>query len=324
LLAWLLAGTNDLGGSSDTPATIYGYIKTCVKGYLDAGAKFVVVSRVLPRNDATFLALAGGTRTADLTALNALIATLPSDSLFASYPGQVVLAADITSTFNPTTDCVDGLHPNWLGAIKVGNSFAAGINQCVSQASLLTDGYLNADNLLLASRNPSLTGTAGTKSGTGPVTGNVADLWTVSENGGMAVACSKVTLNGAAAQRLVVSGTNSTLGRVVNFSAPINVSGAIGDQFEACVDFSLASGYQNLRYVVVNAATCSSPSASGLSVQYDGAGALSGTIRAPITAPLAATITTTTFQALLTFVNGTVAADVTWGRPYLRRVPAGQ
>lgn len=325
-LVCFLAGTNDLGGTSDTPATIYANIRTCVKGYLDGGAQYVVVSRVLPRNDASFLALAGGTRTADLTALNVLIAGLPNDStlLAAGYAGRVVIASDLTSSLNPTTECVDGLHPNYLGAVKLGQSFANGINQCVALTSLPTDGYLNADNILLAARNPALNGTAGTKSGTGPVTGSVADTWTASENGGMAVACSKVTLNSANAQRLVVSGTNSTANRVVNFSAAASVSGAIGDAFECCVDFSLAAGYQNLRNIVVNASTCATPNNGNMTVQMDGAGALSGTLRTAVGTPLAATISTITMQCYLAFNAGTVAADITWGRPYMRKVPAGQ
>jgi hypothetical protein len=56
----------------------------------------------------------------------------------------------------------------------------------------------------------------------------------------------------------------------------------------------------------------------------DGAGALSGTLRTPITAPLAGTDASTSFQAYLTFAAGAVAADVTFGRPYVRKVPAGQ
>ena len=51
--------------------------------------------------------------------------------------------------------------------------------------------------------------------GTAQPTGFVADGWAVSENGGMTVVCSKTTMNGAAAQRLVVSGTNSTANRIV-------------------------------------------------------------------------------------------------------------
>lgn len=314
-----LAGTNDVSGTSDPPATIYGNIRTCVKGYLDGGAAYVIVSRVLPRNDTAFTALTPA-RQGDLTTLNGMIANLPTDPALAAYAGRVKLATDITSTLILASETVDGLHPNWKGANRLGQSFADAMNTCIVTTSKLNDLYLDASNL---APNPALTGTAGGKSGTGPVTGNVADIWNVQENGGMAVACSKTTLNGAAAQEVVVSGTNSTTGRVVNFSVGVNVTGNVGDAIEACVDFQIAAGYQNLRSIVVNCATSSTPNSSAPTVM-DGGGALSGTLRSAIDTPLTAGITNTSLQAYLMFAAGAVAADIIWGRPYIRKVPTTQ
>jgi hypothetical protein len=325
-LVTFLAGTNDLAGSPDTPATIYGNILACVKGYLDGGAQYVVVSRVLPRNDATWLALSAGRR-GDLPILNGLIANLPTDPvlLAAGYAGRVKLATDLTSTLIPATDCVDNLHPNWLGAIKVGNAFADAMNTCINQASVLTDLYLDNSNLLVTtSKNPALTGIAGTKSGTTVPTGDVANTWTLTDNDTMNVVGSKTTLNGAEAQRFVVSGNVGTAGRLVNFQQPaVAYSGAAGDTVEACIDFSLAAGYQNLRSFYMACDTGSSPNSTSAFLM-DGAGAISGTMRTAVTTPLAGADTSTAIQNVLTFAVGAVAADITLSRPYLRKVPAGQ
>jgi hypothetical protein len=40
--------------------------------------------------------------------------------------------------------------------------------------------------------------------------------------------------------------------------------------------------------------------------------------------PLAAADTSNNLQLILLFAAGTIAADVTWSKPYLRKVPAGQ
>jgi lysophospholipase L1-like esterase len=317
-LVSLLAGTNDLTGSADTPAQIYANLKTCWKGYIDGGAKHVIAIKVLPRNDAAFLALSAG-RQADRVALNNLIGGFANDSDLALYAAKIHVV-DLESTFIPATDTIEGLHPHWLGANKIGFAVGDVANTLMQQNFLLNDLYLDSSNLLLAAKNPALTGTAGTL---GTATGQLADGWTHAENGGMTVVASKTTMNGAAAQRFVVSGTNSTANRIVNFSAPVTISGAIGDAFEAAIDFSLAAGSQNVRDIVVNHSTGATPNEGNQSFVMNGQGAMSGTLRTRCTGPLAATATTLTLQAMLVFDAGTVAADVTWGKPYLRKIPAG-
>ncbi|SHH05879.1 SGNH/GDSL hydrolase family protein [Bradyrhizobium erythrophlei] len=315
----LLAGTNDLGGTSDTPATIYGNLKTCWKAYIDGGAQHVIIATVMPRNDSVWTALTAARQT-DRVTLNNLISGYATDPDLANYKDKLHLVN--LESYNPATDSIEGLHPQWLGAIKVGKLFAAVANSLIDQTHTLNgDLYLDATNVL-SSKNPALTGTTGTMSGTAQPTGAVATGWSVSENGGMTVVCSKSTLNGAEAQRIVVSGTNSTVQRLVNFSAAVNVTGNIGDSFEACIDFSLAAGHQKIRDIVINHATASTPNSGNQSFNFDGAGAISGTLRSAVTAPLSAAITTITLQALLNFDVGTVGADITWGKPYLRKVPA--
>jgi len=236
----------------------------------------------------------------------------------------VKIAPSIESTFNPTTDCVDGLHPNYLGAVLLGNSFATAMNQCLPSGTF-TAGYLNADNILGA--NASLTGTggSGTSFSTGSVTGTFPTGWQVQENGGMTVVCTETTLNGFAALNIVVSGTNSTNGSVVNFVASANVTGNIGDSFEAAADFSLASGYANLRGQSITIGNQGqTTNTSTQAVNLDGAGAMSGTLRTAEVATLTSTITSINTQLLLTFAAGTVSANITWARPYARKIPTGQ
>ncbi|WP_165435409.1 SGNH/GDSL hydrolase family protein [Bradyrhizobium sp. Leo121] len=315
-----LAGTNDLGSTSDTPAAIYGNIRSCVKGYLDGGAQYVVVSRVLPRSDTTWTNL--GTqpqREADRKALNTLIEGLPGDPALSAYSRRVIVTPSLEATWNPATDTIEGLHPNYLGAIKLGNSFATALNS-ISDTSLFSDLYLDPSNALLAADNPQLAGTTGVLTG---ATGEVATGWTVSQNDTMTVAASKTTMGAAAAQRIQVSGTNATAGRVVNFSNPCQIAGAIGDSFEACIDFILAAGSKNLRGLTLGCGSTGLTPLPSSPPLYDGAPALNGTLRTPVIATLAAAVTSVTVQATLTFAAGTVAADVTWSRPYFRKVPAG-
>jgi lysophospholipase L1-like esterase len=317
----LLAGTNDLGGTSDTPATIYGNLKTCWKAYIDGGAQHVIIATVMPRNDSVWTALTTA-RQGDRVTLNNLISGYATDPDLANYKDKLHLVN--LESFNPATDSIEGLHPQWLGAIKIGNLIAAVANTLIDQTHTLNgDLYLDSSNLLSAN-NPQLTGTTGsmTSYASGSITGQVAAGWAVEENGGMTVVCSKSILNGANAQRLVVSGTNNAAQDLVNFKVAATVSGNVGDSYEVCIDFSLAAGHSKIRDIVVNHSTGATPNFGSQAYNMDGAGAISGTLRSAVTGPLTATITNITLQALLNFDAGTVAADITWGRPYLRKVPS--
>lgn len=303
----LLAGTNDLAGTSDTPATIAANLQTCIDAYIAGGAEYVVLCKVLPRNDATWM---GKTteRRADRVTLNALIAAKASSK---------VKIVDIESTFDPSTDCDDGLHPNWSGAIKLGEAFANVLNT-LTVAGDLTGLYLDSSNMLLAAGNPQLTGTAGGKSGT-LVTGNVATGWTAETNDStIAVACSKVAdFNGAEGQKISISGTNSTAGRVVNFRKSTTYSGVAGQKYEAWVQFELAAGHQNLRALSVTCDTANTTS-STVSVLFPTARGISGVLRTIVQTPLVGVDTANNMQCLATFAAGTVAADITWGKPFIR------
>lgn len=305
----LLAGTNDLSGTANTPAQIFADIRTCVEAYKAVGAKVINIC-VLPRNDATWTALSSG-RKADREILNNLIRAQTD-----------VKVVDLESTFDPTTMCVDGLHPNYLGAIPLGNAVGDVLNTLVTSSSVLT-GYDTSDNFLVtASENPTFTGTGGAKSGTPTPTGNVPNNWTVQHNDAFNVVSSITTLNGRPAVRLQVSGTNSTNGRIVNLTNAITYSGQAEEFYEIWWDFSLAANSQNLRAISTGTDTAATPSI-GFNLSYPTT-AISGVLRPPMTTALAGVDTALTIQATLTFLAGTVAADITWAAPYYRKVPTGQ
>jgi lysophospholipase L1-like esterase len=307
-----LAGTNDLTGlPTNTPALIAADIQTCIDAYVAAGAKVVIV-KVLPRNDATWLGLSAARRN-DRLVLNDLIAAKASAN---------VSVVDLESTFNPTTMCVDGLHPNYKGARVLGEGIASAALALIDTGSILPL-YSDASNMMVgANRNPEMTGTTGSKSV--GVTGTVPNLWAAESNdtANILVASSIVTLNGSNATRFVVSGTSSATGRLVNLRNATAYSGVAGEQYEAWIEFSLAAGAQNLRAIYVSNDCGQSPN-STQTVLMPG-DALSGVLRVPVMTPLAGADTSNNLQLILLFAAGTIAADVTWSKPYLRKVPAGQ
>lgn len=306
----LLAGTNDLSGSADTAAAIFANIRTCVNAYKAAGARVISVC-VLPRNDAVWDAAEETRR----LALNTLIR------------GQTdVRVVDVESTFNPTTMCDDGLHPNWRGAIHLGHAVGDQLNNWIAGDVLTL--YDQAGNFLVGSGdNPTFTGTTGTKTGTPVPTGNVPTGWIVEHNaagGGLNVASSIITLNGRPAVRLQVSGTCDINGRVVNLRNAVAYNGVAGEFWEMWWDFSLASGAQNVRHITATTDTAMVPTPSSTTILYPNDVAVAGVLRPPMNTALAGADTSVTIQGVLTLNAGTVAADITWAAPCYRKVPGGQ
>lgn len=308
-LVKLLIGTNDLASLSDTPAVIFARMRECIDAYKAAGAR-VMQHLITPRNDATWTALTTE-RKADMAALNALIAAQTD-----------VLVADATVGFDPDTDTYDGVHPNWSGSRKVAAAEMAALEPALSD-NALAHMYAAASNLG-SSLNPAMTGTAGT-AGTG-VTGQVATSWSSAMGGGMLATARKVTLAsgplaGLAAQEFEVSGTNSGAGNVCQLSQNVTTLGQIGDEFDLWAYFELDAGHQGVRGPAIVGDTCFSPTPSQL---LSGGEALSGLLRAPINAPLAAPDGSSAVLMRVYFEAGTVAAKFRWTARYLRKVPIDQ
>ena len=112
----LLAGTNDLAFSSQTPKQIYNNLRTMWMSYLDHGADDVVAVDVLPGNDQYWNSRDENNQ----LALNKLINNFASDPILAGYASRIRVVGNIG--FNPNVDTVDHLHPNALGASLIGNA----------------------------------------------------------------------------------------------------------------------------------------------------------------------------------------------------------
>ena len=143
----LLAGTNDLSSTSSTPQTIYGYLKTEWKAYLDAGASYVVAVEVLPRADSGWL-LIPASRQNDRVVLNDLIAHYATDPDLTLYASKIRVV-DAGQNFNPATDTDDGIHPNTSGIGKLGGAIAAVLDSLALHPTVAANGF-DRDFYLLA------------------------------------------------------------------------------------------------------------------------------------------------------------------------------
>jgi hypothetical protein len=294
-------GFNDIRWSEDTPATILTYLRTCIDAYKGVGAKVVVIY-VLPAP-----AWFDAGQEARRVAFNDLIRAQTD-----------ITAIDVSAGFDPGTMTTDGVHPNWLGAIHIGNALAVTLNELIDTDTPIAHSFDASNFLIGASENPTLTGTGGNKTGSPTPTGDVADSWTVTHDDGFTVVASKTTLNGNVAQRIVVSGTNSTNGRVVKLTNSCAYNGKSGERYETWWDFSLASGSQNLRTIGALSDTTASPNPYG-QVDILPSTAMAGVMRPPNVSSLGGTDTSTDIEFILTFAAGTVAADVTVAAPYFGR-----
>lgn len=318
-IATFLGGTNDLTGTSDSPAVIAARIQQWMANCFAANVQYIVLCKVLPRTDATWTGL-GPTAEANRVALNVLIGQM-------AVTGKVFVI-DLETQYLPSMT-VDGLHPNYIGAALLGGTqgFASGITSFLASG---LDGlalFNQSGNMLFAGgMNPQLAGTTGTPAPSNLVSGQVATLWGVQTNDTtMTAVCSKVLApdGTTAAQRIVVSGTCTTAGRVVTLSRTVPYTGVIGQQYEAAIGFSLASGCAGLRAAYLSCDSGQSMNSTQSANVMDGTQAYAGTMRTPA-APLASTRASMNLQAVLTFNAGTVAADMTWWKPWVRQVPAGQ
>lgn len=295
-----LAGTNDLSGTARTPDQIASDIQGCITAYLAGGAKAVAVCKVLPRNGGAALT---APREADRLTLNGLISAMAAPS---------VVIVDIETTFNPTVDCIDGLHPNWLGAKKIGEAFSSALVS-ISGAHTQSSKYLDAGNICGAA---AMLGTAGAKSGA-LVTGSVADGWTVEDNTGATVACSKVVgSDGVERQRMLVSGTNSAAGNIVRFRKSFTANVSTAQVADILTEISL-SGIAGVRSISVSGASASTTSGSA-TVLMGGDFVFDKAIVRPAQSANGSAITSIYYSVVLTFAAGTIAADLIVGKPYIK------
>lgn len=304
-VVWLHVGTNDLAGTADTPATIFSNIETCVDAYLSGGAKRVIVDCVMPREAPNALT---AEREADRLTLNNLIRGLGS---------PMVAVVDMETDFVPSTDAYDGLHPNGRGGVKLGSKVARWLNLWTSGSVLPL--YTDDSNLIKAAGRHEFSGTGGSK-GTG-FSGDVATGWGGSSNGSdLTVVCSKTTLNGAPAQRFVISGTSGANSRNIILSSGIPYSGTVGQSYEAWAEFQIEAGSQNCYGVFGISDTAQLQAPNNTQDPIIPSDAYYGVARHAITSQLAGSDTSNNVSFTIQFAAGVVSATITWARPMLRLV----
>ena len=302
-VVWLHVGTNDLAGTADTPATIFGNIETCVNAYLAVGAR-VIVDCVMPRGAPNALT---SEREADRLTLNTLIRGL------ASY--QVVVL-DLEDEFDPATDSYDGLHPNGIGGVILGGAVARQLNRWSLGGSILPL-YLDDSNLIKTAGRHEFAGTAGSK-GTG-FTGEVGTGWGASSNGtDLTIECFKTTLNGAPAQGMTISGTSGANSRNIILSSGVPYSGSAGQSYEAWAEFEIEAGSQNCYGVFGISDTAQLQAPNNTQDPVIPSDVYSGVARHAITSQLAGTDTSNNVSFSVQFAAGEVSATVRWAKPLLR------
>lgn len=171
-----------------------------------------------------------------------------------------ILLVDLETVYDPaTSDSYDGTHPSWIGtrkiaaaeAVVIGPLLAAGTTLYADAADATAQGNLEA--------NWDFAGTTGAKSGTVPPTGDVATGWTVTNNTACAVACSKTTVDGFAAQRIDITGS-ATAQNTIRLTNTIALSPNFqpGDFIDCAIQLSITatngiSAPTNLRGILVQA-----------------------------------------------------------------------
>lgn len=325
----LIAGTNDIAGGVTDVAGIINAFKTAISGYLASdgtfgGASYVVVGKIPPRNPITDTTWTAAKERIRLH-VNAQIALLPT------WNNKVIIAEtdsdnaagswDLTSA--NTTYQADGIHQSWLGFRIIARAVANAMSGILPQARP-THSYLDATNLCT---NPMLYGTAGSMTGNAgagvPVpVGQVADSWSVANNmNGVSVSCTKDTLDGAVAQRIVFSGTLNTAGGQCFFTQTVAYSGAAGEGYECMFDVEIASGMSNIRNIFALCDTATSP-VSASTTPFVGDQPLRGTIRTKVTAPLTGVDTSSLVRLGITAQTAgqSVALDIKISKPYFRKI----
>jgi lysophospholipase L1-like esterase len=177
-------GTNDITAGGTTAAAIAARI-LAIWQTLTASGKRVIATTILPRN------FAGDTgamwqMVRDTNRIIRANAVITQGVILCDWYGALL---DATTGLIGTTYTADGIHPNAIGAGRLGKVLADLLTPIVPTFEDL--GQDNTDTLDVLT-NGLMTGTTGTKTGA-QVSGTVATGWTVTQTGTpTSVVCSKV------------------------------------------------------------------------------------------------------------------------------------
>lgn len=300
---FILAGTNDVTGGVSA-ATITANLQTLIDNALATpSVELVVLRTILKRSDGTFT---GNPAFATVrTAVNSWIRAV-------SHPKVLVIDYDLCA-WDPTDtrQCADGLHPLGPGAMIIGEYTGDRTATRIASIDVLADQTGNLVN------NPTLTGTAGTKT---DVTGNVATSWDARNflTGPTVVASKGVDAGSHITQIFTINGTVATGGSsgFLQFRCVQAYTGAGGESYEALATFKIENAPE-LGNVTMSSDGCISFGTTGnVNLDRD----LEGVIRLGQTT-LGGSDTSNTFSFSIYFPDTTVLTNtvVTISQPIWRR-----
>lgn len=283
-------GVNDLMGTSDTALQIQGYLRDIYDALIGAGSRVIAVK---------------------IYELGMGVLSAPREQVRLDVNAWIDTQSDVTvvdtSSIIPASDLSDGIHPNYDGAAKLGNLIGLALDLNVLKGDILFDYLTNSNSIFLNSDNPALTGTGGAKSGGG--TGDVADQWTGEDNTDATVVYSKSTLNGAEAQRIQITGTNTLSNSVVvlrqDMTWPVDT-----ELYWSAVD-TLASSVDGVEAIFVNFGASSANSGINSGQYPEEFGNVMRTNNIEVTGSPASV----RYQMVIRLANSAVDVDITFGRP---------
>jgi len=312
-------GTNDIKVDSDVE-TIWSAILTCIDGYVAAGAKFVLVLKVLERFGVNaFTAPQEAVR----VEINSRIAALALSRY------EIVCEDDIS--WFTTGHTADGTHPTHEGSYARG-TYLAPILQSLFTPRPIYLAPLSSDNYLQStSRNPALTGTTGSKNTNGTITGDIPTDWFLAQDAALTVICSVIAdywgkgLNGFRMQVTgTASGTSNNMVKLRCNSNPLN-GAANGSAWEGWWRYALAAGHAGINSFGTEFGTTVMQGIDRRDAVNDLGIAMNGILRPGSVAPFSAAPTTA--EAEFNFkvyvkTGEAVNFDVVIGAPYLRQIEA--
>lgn len=226
---------------------------------------------------------------------------------------------DVESLFDPATQSQDGVHPDPGAAYQIAKAGAVYANAWMDPAATLLTASSPSGNLF---SNWGLTGTNGGKFG--GVTGSVASSMDVSGyTNGPSVVCSKTTLRGYTAQRIVLSGTPTASGIVSVFLWGTSFSAVDGSNYEAFADYEVAAsptGINGFRTEMLGYLLSSAVAVPDTDPLWS-TDTISGCIRTMPITKVGSGAVLPHFFYIGCDANVPVSLDITFARPVARLVP---
>lgn len=227
-VVWFWAGTND-AFAGVALATVIANFNTFCSAVLGNGTRAIIMPTPLIRSG-----LSGANET--------IRAGIRSHILARTDVVPVDMEGVITN-FSDTAQLADGTHPTARKAKVGGELIASTFASRIKAGSILFADAAAATAAGNLEPDWNFAGVGGTKNGAGSTpTGELADGWTLNNATTATVVCSKVTLNGAVAQRITISGTVSVEGNLLLSTVSSAFTVVAGESFNVHCDHVVTAG----------------------------------------------------------------------------------